>query len=52
MSYAWMLPVGAIVAATPLYVFWQGDAIGAAIIGIPTFLIGVAAIAMMRRLSA
>jgi hypothetical protein len=47
-----MLLVGAIVAATPLYIFWQGDAIGAAIIGIPTVLIGFAAIAMVRRLSA
>ena len=46
MPYKWM-PVIVVTAATPTYLLWQGDNLGAAIIGIPSLLICVAFLACM-----
>jgi hypothetical protein len=52
MSYKWILLLAAVVAALPIYLFWQGDGVEAAIIGIPLFLIGAALLGCMSVLHA
>ena len=47
MPYKWMPVIAAAMAATPTYLLWQGDNLGAAIIGIPSLLICVAFLACM-----
>ena len=51
MSYKWLLLTGALMAAVPVYLLVQGDGMGAAIVGIPSFLICAAAFGCIRVLS-
>ena len=48
----WMMLTVLLMAGMPIYLLWQGDGVGAAIIGIPSFLIGAAILGCMRLLTA
>jgi hypothetical protein len=50
--YKWMMLTVLLMAGMPIYLLWQGDGVGAAIIGIPSFLIGAAILGCMRLLTA
>jgi hypothetical protein len=42
MPYKWIMLLAVLMAATPAYLLWQGNGFGAAVIGIPSFLVGAA----------
>ena len=52
MPYKWIVLVAALMAATPIYLFWQGHGLEAVVIGIPSLLIGAAAFGCMSVLHA
>jgi hypothetical protein len=45
MPYKWMLVGALLTAAAPTYLFFQGDRLEAAIVGIPSVLIAVTLLA-------